>query len=212
MLLSSLYNKPIIENLSAQNWGSITKIHTKYNIVDYFLTSLDQKMDVHKIVKISDAIMYSHDGRNYPNFNFFAVNNQLIIDQKGKIYGRLVDILLSNNFEIKKLITDSKNLCNVEILSMSESTIVFKRIKKQKAAKKSEQTITNATNPVSIVTTITNYNFLIGRIIQKNILLNDKILFAAGKKITKAEIDTAFKCGKIIDLTLYSKFYNIENL
>lgn len=211
MLLSSLYNKPVIENNSAQNLGKICKIHTIYNKVDYLMTSNGQRLDVKSIARISDAIMYKHNGRNLPDFKFFPISNQIVTDEKGKIYGKLSDIMISREFEIKKLLTDSKNLCNVEIISMSDDTIVIKRIKKQKTTNKKEIPC-SITDSVSIATTITNYNFLIGRIIQKNIFSNNKLLFAIGRKITKQDIDTAFKCGKILDLTLYSKFYNVENL
>ncbi len=62
------------------------------------------------------------------------------------------------------------------------------------------------------MTTISNYGFLIGRITQKNITASGNIIIPSGKKINKQDIDTAQKYGKLIDLTLYSKFYNIENL
>lgn len=212
MLLSSLYNKPVIENHSAQNLGTICKLHVNGCKIDYLLTSNDHKIDVHEITRISDAIMYKHSGRNYPNFKFFPIANQIVTNEKGKIFGKLVDVMISNDFEIKKLLTDNKNLCSVEILSMSEDTLVFKRIKKSKPSAKTqcEQSIT--ADNLGIATTITNYNFLIGRIIQKNIFANGNLLFTIGKKITKQDVDVAFKYGKILDLTLYSKFYNIENL
>lgn len=210
MLLSSLQNKPVIESQTAKNLGVVCKIHTNFGRIDYLLTDSLQKIDCKRIFKISDAIMFKHDGRNYPDFKFFAISNQLVANEKGKIFGKLLDIDLSPDFNIKKLITDNKNLCNVEILSMSEDTIVFKRIKKQ-ASTKNATKINHSTESVNIVTTLSNYNFLIGRTIQRNIMLNDGVLFSAGKKISKKDVDIAFKYGKLIDLTLYSKFYNIEN-
>lgn len=211
MLLSSLYKKPIIDSHSAQNLGEIQKIHILNTKIDYVMSTSDTKVAVCTITKISDAIMIERDGRNYPNFNFFSIANQLVTDEKGKIYGKLKDILINKDFEIKKLITDSKNLSNIKIVSMSESSIVFERIKKPKTAT-TLQSIAKVADPTSIVTTITNYNFLIDRVVQKTICSHGNILFPIGKKITKQDIDTAVKHGKLIDLTLYSKFYNVENL
>ena len=47
---------------------------------------------------------------------------------------------------------------------------------------------------------------------QKSIIVNGKIIIPIGNKITKQDIDTAQQYGKLIDITIYSKNYNIENL
>lgn len=211
MLLSFLYNKTIIDCNQAQNLGTISKIHVNYKKIDYIETSRNVKIDVKNIYQINDAIMYKSEYRNYPNFKFFRVGGQLVTDDKGKIHGRLVDLMITKDFDIKKIITDNKNLLNVEILSISDDGLVFKRM--PKAKKKEVKTDKIATvAPAGLVTTICNYGFLIGRITQKNITAGSTIIVPAGKKITKQDIDNVQKHGKLIDLTVYSKFYNIENL
>lgn len=212
MLLSFLYNKPIIDKYSAKNLGEINKIHINGRRIDYILTTKDIRIDASKICELKDAIIFDNDGRNYPDFKFFSVTNQLITDEKGKLYGNLTDLQITNKFQISKLITTNKNLCNVEVLSMSDDGLIFKRTKKAKSKNKSNSTYISSQDPACIVTTVTNYGFLIGRIIQKNIFVGGSLLFPIGKKINKTDIDIAIKYGKLIDITLYSKFYNIENL
>ncbi len=212
MLLSFLYNKPIIDSNQALNLGTINSVHINYKRIDYIETTKNIKIDVKNIYEINDLIMYKSDYRNYPNFKFYEIGNQLVTDEKGKIHGKLVDLMITKDFEIKKVITDSKNLLNVEILSISQDGMVFKRKPKAKKKVNKESKTTNNTDPTNIVTTICNYGFLIGRVLQKNIVVNDKIIVPMGKKITKQDIDNARNCGKLIDLTIYSKYYNIENL
>lgn len=211
MLLSFLYNKPIIDNNSAQNLGTITKLHVNNQKIDYFLTNRHVKIKTSNICKINDAIMYKSEDRNYPDFKFYNVANQMITDEKGKMFGNLTDLLINKNFEISKLVTDTKNLGNLIIISMSQDVLVFKRKPKEKkvAIVKEQTAIPTDTN---IVTTISNYGFLIGRILQKNIMVGGNIVLPIGKKIAKQDIDIARKYGKLIDLTIYSKFYNVENL
>ena len=132
MLLSFLYNKTIIDCNQAQNLGTISKIHVNYKKIDYIETSRNVKIDVKNIYQINDAIMYKSEYRNYPNFKFFRVGGQLVTDDKGKIHGRLVDLMITKDFDIKKIITDNKNLLNVEILSISDDGLVFKRMPKAK--------------------------------------------------------------------------------
>ncbi len=209
MLLSSLYNKPIIDNYSAQHLGTINQIHINNQKIDYFLTSRNVKIKVSNICKINDAIMYKAEDRYYPDFKFYSIANQMITDEKGKIYGNLIDLMVTKTFEVRKIMSVTKNLCNVDIISMSQDSLVFKR--KPKAKKVVTVQPAPAADP-NIITTISNYGFLIGRIIQKNIMANGNIILPSGKKITKQDIDIAQKHGKIIDITIYSKFYNIENL
>lgn len=211
MLLSSLYKKPIIECHSACDLGYASKIHINATKIDYILTTKDIKISTANIIKINDGIIYNSECRNYPNFNFFAVDAQNIVGDNGKIYGKLVDIMLDANFEIKKLITNNKNLCSVEILNMSDQSLLIKRIPKCKKSAVIPQT-DSGINPAAIVTTISNYAFLIGRVVQKDIKCKDLIIIPAGKKITKPDIDLAQKYGKLIDITIYSKEYNIQNL
>lgn len=212
MLLSFLYNKPIIDSNQAENLGTIKSVHINYKRIDYIETTKNIKIDVKNICEIGDVIMYKSDYRNYPNFKFFEIGNQLVTDEKGKIHGKLVDFMLTKDFEIKKVMTDNKNLLNVEILSISQDGMVFKRKPKAKKKAIKDSNITKNADLTNIVTTICNYGFLIGRVLQKNIMVNDKIIVPIGKKITKQDIDNARNCGKLIDLTIYSKYYNIENL
>ena len=51
----------------------------------------------------------------------------MVTDDKGKIYGNLIDLFINKNFEITKIMTNNKNLLNVEIISFSKDTLVFKR-------------------------------------------------------------------------------------
>ncbi|MDE6967703.1 MAG: hypothetical protein K2P12_03510, partial [Clostridia bacterium] len=202
MLLSFLYNKPIIENQTAKNLGGIAKLHINGNKIDYFMSANETKVAVNRISFIKDVIMFDNDGRNYPDFKFYPINGQLVTDEKGKIYGKLIDLQINKEYEIRKLITDNKNLSNVNIISVSDSGLVFKR-KPKSANTKGQTTNTIISNdPINIVTTISNYTFLIGRVIQKNIMSNDTIIIPAGKIIDKKDIDKALKYGKIIDITL----------
>lgn len=212
MLLSYLYKKPIIDNNSAQNLGEIFKIHINNRKIDYILTSNDVKINSNHILQISDAIMYKSECRYYPNFRFYQIANQMVTDEKGKIYGNLIDLFINKNFEITKIMTNNKNLLNVEIISFSKDTLVFKRIPKAKKQAKSKQTEIETKQSPCIATVLCNYGFLIGRIMQKSIIVNGKIIIPIGKKITKQDIDTAQQYGKLIDITIYSKNYNIENL
>ncbi len=212
MLLSYLYKKPIIDNNTAQNLGEIFKIHVNNRKIDYILTSNDVKINTNHILQISDAIMYKSECRYYPNFRFYQIANQMVTDEKGKIYGNLIDLFINKNFEITKIMTDNKNLLNVEIISVSKDTLVFRRIPKAKKQVKPKQTEIEVKQSPCIATVLCNYNFLIGRIMQKSIIVNGKIIIPIGKKITKQDIDTAQQYGKLIDITIYSKNYNIENL
>lgn len=206
MFLSNLLEKQIVENLTANSLGQLCKIHINKDCIDYIQTNNENILAASQIVSINDVIISQKTQRNPPDFAFFKLNNQQILTDKGKYCGILKDFQLSNDFKITKIVTDSKNIAGVEILSISDDNLIVKKKPKQPSIKKVK------INDCKMITTVSNYTFLIGRILQKDLHANGKVILKAGTKICKAEIDAAVKCGKLIDLTMYSKFYNIENL
>lgn len=206
MFLSNLLEKQIVENVTANNLGKLCKIHINKNCIDYIKTSTDNTLCTNQIIAINDTIITQKSERNYPDFKFFTLSNQQIITEKGKICGILSDLMLSKDFKITKIITNGKNIANAEILSISEDNLIIKKTSKQPSVKQTKLC------EDKMITTVSNYSFLIGRILQKDLHTNGQIVLKAGTKICKTDIDTAVRYGKLIDLTIYSKFYNIENL
>lgn len=206
MLLSTLLEKQIIENITAKTLGKLCTIHIYNNFIDYIKTDLGNIIPTQCIKSIRDAIISNKNERNCPNFQFFTLSNQQIITENGKVCGTIKDIQFSKDFKITKIITSKNNISNAVILSMSDENLVIKKITKPKLQEKHE-----IPNP-QIITTISNYSFLIGRVLQKDLIVCGKIILKAGTKICKADVDIAVKYGKLIDLTMYSKFYNVQNL
>lgn len=206
MLFSSLKNKQIIEKQTANDLGKIAKIHINERQIDYFLTNKDIIVSTKNVAKINDIIILNNDDRNYPKFNFFPLNNQAISNENGKNFGKLVDFQTNENFEITKILTDKKNMLSFKILSFSETNLIIEKTIKQKPKQIKMPDFFNT------YTIISNYSFLIGRIVQKNIVVGQKIIIKQGVKIDKNILDIAMLYGKLVDLTLYSKQYNIQNL
>ena len=195
MLLSNIIGKKIVNIATALDLGAVTSFTYHNGAIEYFVTDTALAVKISDISATSDIITcnmhYNFADIDYALFN---ISGLLICNIRGKILGNLQDVLVDDNYMVKRLITDEKNLIQFRIVSYSTTTLVLDR----------PEAIT-APVEICIPTVVTNYNFLIDRTLFRNILTPaGKILFKRGQLITKTDIDKARKFGKLVHLTLYS--------
>lgn len=195
MLLSNILGKKIINISTALDLGAVTSFTYHDGAIEYFVTDTAMAVKISDILATSDIITcnmhYAYADLDYALFNTCDL---LICNIRGKILGNLQDVLVDDNYMVKRLITNEKNLLQFRIVSYSATTLVLDKPD-------------SLTVPVeiSMPTVVTNYSFLLDRTLFRNILSPaGKLLFKCGQLITKSDINKARKFGKLIDLTLYS--------
>ena len=198
MLLSTIIGKKLVNIETAFDLGCVNAFTYHNGFIEYFVSDTGMAVKTCDICNISDAITckmhYSYSEIEYP---LLCIRNVDICSIKGKSLGTLQDILIDDNYCIKRLLTDLKNILKFRIVSYSDTTLVLDKpspIKKQ-------------LTPIelSIPTVITNYNFLMNRTLFRNILSRDgTVQFTRGQLITKNDINKARDLGKLVQLTLYS--------
>ena len=198
MLLSTIIGKKIVNISTALDLGSVTGFTYHKGNIEYFVTDDCMAVKVTDIIAISDVITvnmhYNFGELEYP---LLSINNVYICSIKGKHLGNLQDVLVDENYIVKRLITDNKNIVQFRIASYSSTTLVLDKQSREEQPK----TIKDICMPI----VITNYDFLVGRTLFRNILSSSSsLLFARGQLITKQDVDKARKTGKLVQLTLYS--------
>lgn len=157
-------------------------------------------------------------GINIIGYSFF--------DIKGKLLNKISDVEIDENYKCKSIILkDNTSINQSEILSIGKSVVIKKDAKVKlsnfcpkvriRSTKKDEQinvqiqekpeNISTVVNPIPKKILTSNYNFLIGRKLGKNIYSDAGNLIAKiNTKITSQTIDFASKNGKLRDLTVCS--------
>lgn len=150
--------------------------------------------------------------------------NLLAYNFEGKYLGIVNDAVFDDKFKINEFSINNKPYSTNEIFNLGQSSVIvnnkkinlkkFKPIVKlpevqtvEKVIVQNPQPTNNKNQPETQITTkiITDYRFLIGRIINKDIMaLNGEIIAKTGTKITTEIINKASYFGRLVEIARYS--------
>lgn len=141
-----------------------------------------------------------------------------IISPYGKYFGFVKDISINRCYKISHFVDNLDNIINLkDIVCFNHHTVLVKDKQKFTLAQMkpksiqdikpiTEQIVTISQPPLKTPTkTITNYNFLIDRIVNKNIIANNgDLLIKKDTRVNSQTIDKARTFGKLKELVEYS--------
>ena len=198
MLLSNIIGKKIVNISTALDLGAVCNFTYHDGAIEYIVTDTGMAVKTSDIDSLSDIITCNmHYEYSELEYALLSIKDIDICSIKGKSLGTLQDMLINDEFIVKKLITDVKNIIRFRIVSYSLTTLVIdKPTVTDKNIKKVE---------LSIPTVVSNYSFLLDRTLFRNIMTsNGQVLISRGERITQDDIDKARRLGKLVQLTLYS--------
>lgn len=151
--------------------------------------------------------------------------NLKVFDLECNFLGTSQDVVIDENFYLSKLILNNgKEISKEDIFNIGKSAIIIgnskisiqklKPIQKVIKQEKNEQKVVILNNILDSPNLdnlqnnkiITDFRFLIGRIINKDILaLNGELIAKKNSVITKDLINKASHFGKLVEITRYSK-------
>lgn len=156
--------------------------------------------------------------------------NLQVYNMDGKLLGTSTDVLVDNKLNILSIELNNgnnipiKNIINLgkNIILVNDKAVNISRFKPKKVNLLKDTTIENKvtilshtptfeTKPqsINIEKIITDYRFLVGRTLLKNIIaLNGEIIAKSGTTITKDIVNRASLYGKLVEITRYSKKTN----
>ena len=234
--LSQLISLPVINIYNAKIEGCVENIYinSKTKKVEQLIV-YDEDNDTYKTVIFSQIYKIGIDAIFIKNSSMITLSENLqplspyltspinakCYDFDGKYMGLLQDILTESNAITSIIIDDNQysvksivSLTNTLVLLSMDKTISIKRYrpysKKIKvntsSATNSDEPIVNILNSPHPTKQITNYNFLINRVIIKDIKTSSgEIIANKDTIITVKTINKLRHYGKLKELVLYSK-------
>ena len=185
----------------------------------------------HDVVTIKNtSCMQPYENLDLEISGYYNPIFDTIIDGYGNNYGYIKDVLLSKGYKIVNFINDKNEILPLDnIVCFTHQTILYKekettlhrsqfrprkhidfeyvpeqKVTIQEVTQPATQTISNHTT-ILPNKTIANYNFLINRIVKKNILAsNGDVLIKENSRISSIVIDKARMFGKLKELMEFS--------
>ena len=232
--ISNIISMPVISLYESKHIGIIYNITLDYkqkkckyacilNEEDNILSIVDFN-DIYKIGKDcvfikNTTVMNLKDNfdkelevcDNPINFKIYNIN--------GNYIGNLIDIEINNKYEITSIIIDNgqtikkDNIVNIgNIVLISDNTVkiskfkpIIKEIPINTINFNDKVLILNNTKEKNNNKIITDFRFLVGRILSKDVVaLNGEIIARHGSIVTKDVVNKASYYGKLVEIARYS--------
>lgn len=227
--ISDLLGKPILSIFDGQLEGFVKSVYfnkkfEKLCWIEFF----DDSTQEEKIINAKNIYHVGNDALTIKNNDDIYLENLVFNDcinpinldlysVDGNKIGKIVDITINEKFLVENIVlTESKIISQKNILNAGKNVVLYKdeneNIKVSNFKNKVKITSRKTTNKVKIMQTKTkplptkivtkNYDFLIGKKIDKNIYAdNNELIIKKHTKVTRMIIDIACKKGKLKELT-----------
>lgn len=195
-----LTGKPLIDITTGKKFGNIIQILTDDTVskVTAILTttgcySVEKLFDCNNAVTASGCLACKREG--------ICTLGKEIYNTKGVRIATVKDIV-TDGCNVRKILTDQKSLSPSSILIAQDVILLKKRVKKSK------QPVAPALPVKKTVNTVCrrsgDFNFLIGRTVDKTISYNNEIIVRRNGKISAEAVRLARQYGKLVELSLHS--------
>lgn len=233
--VSNIISSFVVSIFNGQTEGVVSNIlfnekkKAKYLIVsqnDEAFLMLDTK-DIYALgegaVLIKNSqVMHIYESKLLEAENCFSPINSIVVNLDGNLLGYVSDIELNERYAITSIsVGNNKSIELNDVLNVTDSAILTCiGIKKPKIANfKSTSVVPTTSEDIKVSTlentktnetilptrTVTNYNFLLNRKVNRNILnFNGEIIIKENQIINTKVLDIARINGKIRELTKYS--------
>lgn len=185
-------------------------------------------------ILIKNNTLLELDCNNHYELNLINPLNLPVYNLNGKSFGSCIDIIIDNKQCVSSmLLSNGATIQADKILNIGNSAILIGEkninIAKFKPNQRIKQKLTNhnkvvmltkfdkpstenTNNPSNTNKIITDFRFLIGRILNKDIVaINGEIIAKHGTAITKDIINKASLYGKLVEITRHSSNKKISN-
>lgn len=208
--LSNHLNKTIINTATAEELGSLVGISIRDTDITHIVSSTDIAIVTGDIISLGDYITVSSNGAPIEGSLVTPIGG-IAISSYGKALGIISDYEFTQTYKLKRIFCEGIVHNAAKIGSYNQKYMIFnqknyvKRLISEdivKPANPAELAVPEVTQPRQPVS---DYSFLVGRIITRDIYAGSKRVFCANNSITDRIVSDAKTLNKLVELTLYSQ-------